>query len=61
MAKSNIDWRSMTSEEIFHKKTEFINTYEMMKKMIIEMDDRMMEIEDAFKEAEEELANRGVR
>jgi hypothetical protein len=60
MQKNNIDWKSMTSEEIFHKKNEFINMYEHMKKMLIEMNDRLMEIEQAFQEAEIELANRGI-
>ena len=60
MTKTKIDWKSLTSEEIYHKKVDFYNTYEMMKKMLIEMNDRMMEIEFAFEEAEKELANRGI-
>jgi len=60
MEQSNINWVSMTSEEIYHKKIDLYNTYEMMKKMLIDMNDRMMEIEVAFKEAEMEQARRGV-
>ena len=60
MVKSKIDWKSMTPEEIYHKKNELFNTYEMMKKMLIQLNDRMMEIESAFFEAEKELSDRGV-
>jgi len=61
MPKNKIDWGGMTVEEIYHKKNDLFNTYEMMKKMVIEMNDRMMEIEDAFVEADIELkTNRGI-
>ena len=60
MAKSKIDWKGLTSEEIFHKKNELYNTYEMMKKMLIDMNDQMMDIERAFSEANIELSNRGI-
>ena len=58
--KSNIEWGKMTSEEIFHKKNELFNMYESIKKMVIQMHDRLLEIESVFREAEIELSNRGI-
>ena len=58
--KNNIEWDKMTSEEIFHKKNELFNMYESIKKMVIQMHDRLLEIEAAFEESEIELSNRGI-
>jgi len=60
MTKSKIDWKSLTPEEIFHKRNELYNTYEMMKRMLIQLNDRMIEIEIAFSESENELNNIGI-